>query len=172
MIALDIDNTLAATNPALWRLFPDADRTRCHGAPVPPTWFGTETGRRFLAELRPLRGARRAAWLLARRARLVYVTSRPPATVAETWAWLRRFHFPCGLLIFAGSSAAKARWAALLRIELAIDDDPAAAAAYRAAGVRCLLPRWRYNADDPEAAPWPGLWQALDSSAPGSRQPL
>ncbi len=172
MIALDIDNTLAATNPALWRMFPDADRARCHGAPVPPAWFGTESGRRLLAELRPLRGARRAACLLARRRRLVYVTSRPPATVAETWAWLRRFRFPCGLLVFAGSSAAKARWAELLRIELAIDDDPAAAAAYRAVGVRCLLPRWRYNADDPEAAPWPRLWQAIDGRTPVSRRSL
>jgi len=159
--ALDIDNTLAATNPALWRLFPASDHSRCHGAPVSPDWFASPEGRRLLASARPLRGAVRGAWALAARGGVVYVTTRPVAATQETWTWLRQHHLPSGPLVFASSSAHKARWARLLGVALAVDDDPEAACAYRAARIRCLLPRWRYNAADPHAGSWPRLLQLL-----------
>ncbi len=154
MTALDVDNTLAAVNPILWRRFPDSDRGRCHGAPVGPAWFASAEGRRLFAGALPLRGSVKGAWALAAHGRVVYVTTRPVAAAQETWAWLRRHHFPSGPLIFAPRSCDKARWARLFGVRVAVDDAPAAAAAYRAAGIRCLVPRWQYNADDPEAGTW------------------
>ena len=161
MVALDIDNTLAAVNPALWRLFPASDRARCHGAPVGPEWFASPDGRRLLAGVPPLRGAVQGARALAARGGVVYITSRPVAASPETWAWLRRHRLPSGPLVLATSAAHKARWAQILGVELAVDDDPEAARAYRAARIRCLLPRWGYNAADPQAGSWPRLLRLL-----------
>ena len=178
LVALDIDNTLAATNCALWRRFPASDRDRCHGAPVSPEWFASAEGRQLLAEVHPLRGATRGASTLAKRGGVVYVTTRPVAASRETWTWLRAHRFPSGPVVFVGSSDHKARWAQLLGVGLAVDDDPAAARAYRAARIPCLLPRWRYNAADPQAGSWdrllqllPGVGVAAEAGTPATGAP-
>ncbi|MCL6522989.1 MAG: hypothetical protein K6U79_11555 [Firmicutes bacterium] len=167
-IAVDLDNTLADTNAEMRRLFPGAERLErfvAHWAPVTREWWAG-AGLDVLERARPLPGAVAGVQTLARHDRLIYLTSRPVQAGEVSRRWLRAHGFPEAPIVFAASARKKAEYARLLGVEFAIDDDPAAAKAYRRAGIAVLLPRQPYNARDPLAL----RWEEIPGRVPAFRQ--
>lgn len=138
LAVLDIDGVIADV----------AHRVR-HLQRTPKDWDAFFAG---MADDPVLQEGFRLAWELAEEHDVVYLTGRPARYAEVTRIWLRRHELPDGPVVHRRDGdrrPASIAKAALLRalaaranVRVAVDDDPAVCAAYRALGVYVVHATW------------------------------
>lgn len=151
-IGVDIDNTIAMTNPSLSLMLFGTTEIPKHlqGVsrwPVSPvdslTWWASSEGLSILANTRPYRGAAEVLSNLAKNGwRIVYITARPENAKMVTLRWLNNHNFPKGTVRFTGD---KASTCLELNVSLLIEDDPIYLQQVSDADISVLIKAHPYN---------------------------
>lgn len=157
VIVVDIDNTCAATNLLLWRIFRVPKDV--YPVKVGKEFFRSSAGKKIFTEAPPilpvLRFLRESA---ASGASLLYATGRPSCAWLITMAWLGENGFPFGDIFFEMSVEEKIKLAVQKKAAI-IDDDPAVIRGAGRENLKIYSVRWPYN--ESERAKFLADWRGL-----------
>lgn len=146
---VDIDNTCAATNLVLQRLF-NIPLDTYPSAPVVKSELFSSNAGKLVFEAAP---AVLPVWAFlkcveAGGVRVVYATGRPRVMEEATKGWLERHGFPRGEVLCGLSAEEKVLLALRERAAFIVDDDPLVLRLAEGCGVRTYAVLWPYNANE------------------------